>query len=256
MVAIGLPLAAVLLLWLSGRDDRGGTSRQEHSASSGAVQTAEVELRQAVLHQDVVTLRSLLDDGADPNARDAESGGTALHYAVTKRRPDESTLATVRELLTHGADPSIRNMQGVTPLAEAVLNGSETLVQELIAAGGDPNQVTPKGLSLLVIAEMRGNEGAATAIRSAGGVYGDTPKERGLVRQLPKVTAFLQEARELSRDRKFLRDGSRDLEHEAALIEAYREHFDLSDGDAPLEDFKLRLQTRSQQGGCSSCDNN
>ena len=61
---------------------------------------------------DPITVDALLEAGADPNARDYKTGGTALHIAAAiSETPD-----VLAALLDAGADPDVRNDAGRTPL--------------------------------------------------------------------------------------------------------------------------------------------
>lgn len=85
-------------------------------------------LHQAIEHMDIEAARSLLEQGANVNARDPEAGmATALHLAVdiecedACRRSDSgdvdaSPVPSLTELLLDFcADPSIPDAQGKTP---------------------------------------------------------------------------------------------------------------------------------------------
>ena len=77
-------------------------------------------------------LRHLLEAGANPNARDV-LGRTALHLAAAGHaRPD-----SIRLLLAAGADPGARDRDGWTPLRYAhEFNGSASVSRALREAGG------------------------------------------------------------------------------------------------------------------------
>jgi ankyrin repeat protein/HEAT repeat protein len=76
----------------------------------------------------------LLDQGADPNARD-NRGTTALHKAVIFVSPDHRALRT---LLARGGHVNGKGDDGRTPLHVAALLSGASSVEVLLAAGADP----------------------------------------------------------------------------------------------------------------------
>jgi ankyrin repeat protein len=82
-------------------------------------------------------LKSLLQKGADPNAKNAQ-GATALLYAI----PEESK---VRALLEKGANVNVQTKQGRTPLhMAAAIDGGVNTVRLLLDKGADVNARAPK----------------------------------------------------------------------------------------------------------------
>ncbi len=92
----------------------------------------------------------LLEQGADPNFADADTGETPLHAATTKaNRPDYDLVVEV--LLAHGADPTLRTRPGAessafmrdvrtvgeTPLHRAAAFATEHTVVLLLEAGAE-----------------------------------------------------------------------------------------------------------------------
>jgi len=86
----------------------------------------------------------------DPNAADAD-GTTPLHWAV-----HHDQLETIRALIESGADPSSRNRYGSTPLGLAAENGNARITRLLLEAGADPNTVGPEGETVLMTASRTG----------------------------------------------------------------------------------------------------
>ena len=87
-------------------------------------------LMYATLYADLVTLKTLLDTGADVKASD-DSGATALMWALTD-------LEKTRFLIERGADVNARSADGRTPLLIASsLPGSAPVVALLLDKGAD-----------------------------------------------------------------------------------------------------------------------
>ncbi|HSB11321.1 MAG TPA: ankyrin repeat domain-containing protein, partial [Blastocatellia bacterium] len=93
-------------------------------------------LMQAVMYGDAGSVRSLLDNGADPNIRN-EAGATALMWAV-------DDLEKTRLLLDHGADVNASSGDGRTPLLIAAGQpGSNAVVKLLIDRGASLTAKSP-----------------------------------------------------------------------------------------------------------------
>lgn len=89
-------------------------------------------LMYASLYGRASSVRSLLDAGADPNARN-DAGATALMWAVD----DEAKTAL---LLSRGADANARSLDGRTPLMIAASRArSSAILTLLLDKGADPN---------------------------------------------------------------------------------------------------------------------
>ena len=72
------------------------------------------KLRTAAMNGDVGRVRSLLAQGANPNAQD-NHGWTALRFAVNSDEPE-----IVRLLVGSGADPSMQDKFGTSPVHAAM----------------------------------------------------------------------------------------------------------------------------------------
>jgi ankyrin repeat protein len=93
-------------------------------------------LMYAVLYGDADAVRLLLDNGADPNARN-EAGASALLWAV-------DDLEKTRVLLQRGADVNARSDDGRSALSIAASRfGSLAVVSILLDAGADPSVKSP-----------------------------------------------------------------------------------------------------------------
>ncbi|KAH0839209.1 ankyrin repeat protein [Fonsecaea pedrosoi] len=66
------------------------------------------------------TVRSLANAGANLNERAGRFGGTALHAAVWRKRPE-----VIDILLDAGADPTIRDYNGATPADLSLVSGTK-----------------------------------------------------------------------------------------------------------------------------------
>jgi ankyrin repeat protein len=114
-------------------------------------------LMRAVLYADVNTVRLLLNNGADPNATNA-AGATALVWAAGD--PEKAHL-----LLDYGADPNAKSALGRTPLlAAAAVDGAGSVVRRLIENGADTTaQDVLKGTPVL----MTGGGSAPAIVEAA-----------------------------------------------------------------------------------------
>lgn len=123
-------------------------------------------LYQAVIDNNIVEARQLLNNGSSPNATD-EDGDPALSVAVENKKHDMVVL-----LLEHGASPTKRNKQGRSPLHIAAEEGYLNIMEELIASadtleGRDRNGWTP-----LYTACYNGKRRVAEALLDGGAKIG------------------------------------------------------------------------------------
>jgi ankyrin repeat protein len=81
------------------------------------------------------TVRLLLKEGADPNAR-CLGGGTALHFLVLR-----DDLHSIELLVEHGANVNAATVEGETPLHWAAQGGDKHIVAFLLSHGASPNVV-------------------------------------------------------------------------------------------------------------------
>jgi len=100
---------------------------------------AEAHLLQAVSTDNLDEARSLLAGGANPNARDPDTGLTALMLAAGHAQP-----ALVALLLDAGADPlTVDSKAGATALHRACQGGSVEVAGLLLDAGAFIDAVAP-----------------------------------------------------------------------------------------------------------------
>ena len=119
-------------------------------AQTNAISTAlNAKLLDAAKTGEARALLSLLQQGADPNARD-ETFKSSLFYTVAR-----GEAKIVRLLLDWKANPNLKDKDGVTPLMLAADLSKETrleIVSMLVAAGADPDVQTSYGDTALRIA--------------------------------------------------------------------------------------------------------
>ena len=108
------------------------------------------ELHKVVSRGDVELARLLLEQGADPNARD-DLGCTPLHEAALTRSVELASL-----LLAHGADPNAEDNWENTPLHDAARARAVNIVRLLLDHGADPNRYNVHDETPLAMAASRG----------------------------------------------------------------------------------------------------
>jgi quinoprotein dehydrogenase-associated probable ABC transporter substrate-binding protein len=121
------------------------------------------ELNDAVMADDLVRVRYLLEQKhASVSARDLQ-GETPLHHALIEQSP-----AMVAFLIAHGADVNQRDRDGWTPLMQAAYTDDADDVKVLVKHGADPNAVSRQNFTPLGIAAQYGKNNAAVALIAAG----------------------------------------------------------------------------------------
>ena len=163
-LASGCAFAAVLALTGAGAGAQGGGPAAAGAAvAAGAAAAAgEVTVIEAVKTGDAVALRTLLREGADPDAAGLD-GSTALLWA--SHRDD---LESVRLLIEAGADVSAANDLGASPLWAAGQNGSSAVARALLEAGADPDRALLSGETPVMVAARAGSAGVVAQLAAAG----------------------------------------------------------------------------------------
>jgi ankyrin repeat protein len=132
---------------------------------TAAVPLADVPLIEAVQRGDVGAVRTLLRQGADPNAAQGD-GLTALHIAA-----ETGQLEITRLLLDAKAAVDARSrLGGYTPLHLAARSGQTAVTRALLDAGADPKIATTNSgaTPLHLAAKALNGEAAVRALLEAG----------------------------------------------------------------------------------------
>ena len=158
--------------------------REDPELAKGKDHSDSTPLHHAAGFGDIETIKLLLDNGADVNAKN-RLDGTPLHWAV---RSDEKT----RLLLKHGAEINSKTQDGSTPLYLASRRrDSHSVLRLLLDKGADPNIATMNGRTPLMAAARDGDLPAmklllakkadATALSGSGaGTLIDAARSRNL----------------------------------------------------------------------------
>ena len=90
--------------------------------------------------------------GPAPVASASSNGSTPLHEATYRQ-----DAAVVERLIQQGADPNRRNAAGITVLSLAATAGHAPIVEKLLRAGADPNATVRSGETPLMLASRAGS---------------------------------------------------------------------------------------------------
>ncbi|KAL8387255.1 hypothetical protein RB595_010043 [Gaeumannomyces hyphopodioides] len=124
--------------------------------------------------EDQVVMAALLEAGADPRRRLANSNGTVLHWAASR---GQSRL--VRQALAlDGITIDEEDAEGLTPLQRCI---DEAVMAELLKAGADPKRIWPGTKdTLLHLAASKGYFDVLGLLLSSGRVDLDAEDAQGL----------------------------------------------------------------------------
>ncbi len=133
------------------------------SLALAAATPPEAPVADAAQSGDIVQVRTLLQQGADVNAAQAD-GLTALHWAAMNNHGEIVDVllyagATVRPLTRVG---------GYTPLHLAARAGHAGIVTKLVAAGADPDEWTSTGVTAAHFAAQANSGATIRALFEAG----------------------------------------------------------------------------------------
>ena len=156
---------------------------------------ADLRLIDAIRDDDHETVRALLSQKVDVNAREGD-GATALHWAVVR-----DDVGVVEGLLRAGADANAANDYGVTPISLACTNRNATVIEKLLDAGADPNAATSMGETALMTCARTGSADALAALFDDGAnnvnareqSHGQTALMWGAAQEDPEVVRVLLE---------------------------------------------------------------
>lgn len=128
-----------------------------------AARAADRGLHDAIAHGDYPSALKMIEDGADIEEKDANAGGSVLHFAVQKGK-----LPIIDLLVNRGADINSRTKTSTTPLHTAVFYGHLHVVEYLVSRGADINAQSALGATPLQLAMAAKQEPIAARLRELG----------------------------------------------------------------------------------------
>jgi ankyrin repeat protein len=138
------------------------------AGAPATVETSSAQFVEAAKNQDVKTVRSLLNQKADVNARSSD-GSTALLWLAHWNELDTAEL-----VLKAGADPNTTNDFRMTPLSQACTNASAEFVRLLLKNGANPNTAIATGETPLMTCAKTGNADAVGILVEYGAAVNAT----------------------------------------------------------------------------------
>jgi uncharacterized protein len=123
----------------------------------------EEAIHKAAYRGELQKVRDLLQEGANPDARDS-FGGTALHAAMFQKN-----MEVVKVLLDHGCDINAQGTgNGYTPLHDAVWSDNGEAVNLLLDRGARTNLKGKDGLTPYAKAQKEGKTKILRIFESRG----------------------------------------------------------------------------------------
>lgn len=146
-----------------------GASR---AAETRTAETNDLRLIHAARDQDAKTVRALLAEKVDANARSSD-GSTALLWSA-----HWNDLVTANLLLAAGADANLANDFRMTPLSQACTNADAAFVHALLKAGANANTPIATGETPLMTCSKTGSADAVRMLIEYGAdVNAKEPRE-------------------------------------------------------------------------------
>ncbi len=142
------------------------------ACAGAAVDAHDSRLPDAAKNQDTATVRALLSQKIDLNARSSD-GSTALLWLA-----HWNELETAELLLKAGADANASNDFRMTPLSQACTNASAGFVQLLLKNGANPNTPIATGETPLMTCAKTGNADAVRMLIEYGAAVNATEPAR------------------------------------------------------------------------------
>lgn len=183
---------------------------RQQGGSSASASSPRLSLHRAVDEGDFAALKSLIDAGADLNARSNDEwtplmlatikGHTAMVEALLKNGADVnarnrkgwtalmfavsmSDADTIRMLHMGGANINARDKEGKTALIQAVNENNRESLKILLEVGADVNLEDHAGETALDIARRRGYKGLVELLRKNGAGSGSAQPSTSAVQQ-------------------------------------------------------------------------
>ncbi len=197
-----------------------------------AAPPGDTRVADAAQADDVAAVRSLLRDGADVNAAQAD-GMTALHWAARNADP-----AMVGVLAYAGANlEATTRLGGYTALHLAARNGHEGVVRALLEAGSHVDARTGTGATALHLAAGAGNAAAIRALLDHGA---DVNARESAAEQTPLIFAVAENRLEAV---KVLLERGADASLETTVVD-YAER---AKEDIPLQERREKLMQAQKE---------